>query len=170
MPPKFDASSVAYVQIKTVGGAPPPTASLAPKIGSFGLAGGPKKVGDMIAVATKDYAGLKVQVQLAIQNRQATISIIPSAAALVLQALKEPVRDRKKEKNVVHDGNITFDDILRVAHVMKERSLARELSGGCCEILGTARSIGCTVDGKPAQDVIDMVHNGEYDDQIAASQ
>lgn len=31
-----------------------------------------------------------------IMNRQATISVIPSASALIIKALKEPPRDRKK--------------------------------------------------------------------------
>lgn len=59
----------------------------------------PKKVGDDIAKGTADWKGLKITVQLKIQNRQATISVVPSAAALVIKALKEPPRDRKKQKN-----------------------------------------------------------------------
>ena len=35
--------------------------------------------------------------------------------------------------------------------VMRPRSLAKEFSGTVCEILGTARSVGCTVDGRPPQ-------------------
>ena len=34
--------------------------------------------------------------KLSVQNRIAKVSVIPSAAALVIKALKEPVRDRKK--------------------------------------------------------------------------
>jgi len=37
-----------------------------------------------------------VTVKLTVQNRQAKCTVIPSAAALVIKALKEPVRDRKK--------------------------------------------------------------------------
>lgn len=37
--------------------------------------------------------------KLTIQNRQAAVEIEPSASALVMRCLKEPVRDRKKEKN-----------------------------------------------------------------------
>src|SRR5687768_15536267 len=59
----------------------------------------PKKVGDDIAKATGDWKGLKITVQLTIQNRQATISVVPSAASMVIKALKEPPRDRKKQKN-----------------------------------------------------------------------
>lgn len=59
----------------------------------------PKKVGDDIAKATGDWKGLKITVQLRIQNRVATISVVPSAASLIIRALKEPPRDRKKVKN-----------------------------------------------------------------------
>jgi large subunit ribosomal protein L12e len=59
----------------------------------------PKKVGDDIAKATKDWKGLKITVKLVIQNRQAQIEVVPSAASLIIKALKEPPRDRKKQKN-----------------------------------------------------------------------
>ena len=35
-------------------------------------------------------------VKLSVQNRIAKVSVIPSAGALVIKALKEPIRDRKK--------------------------------------------------------------------------
>ena len=75
----------------------------------------PKKVGDDIAKATGDWKGLKVTVQLKVQNRQATCTVVPSAAALIIKALKEPPRDRKKVKNVKHHGNIKMDDIYYAA-------------------------------------------------------
>lgn len=62
----------------------------------------PKKVGDDIAKATSDWKGLKITVQLIVQNRQAQISVVPSAAALIIRALKEPPRDRKKQKNSMY--------------------------------------------------------------------
>merc|ERR1711874_190482 len=76
------------------------------------------------------------------------VSVVPSAAALIIKALKEPPRDRKKVKNVKHNGNITMDDIYEAARIMRPRSMAREFSGVCKEILGTAQSVGCTVDGR----------------------
>ena len=59
----------------------------------------PKKVGEDIAKGTQDWKGLKITVQLTIQNRQAAVSVVPSASSLVIKALKEPPRDRKKQKN-----------------------------------------------------------------------
>lgn len=83
--------------MRCVGGEVGATSSLAPKIGPLGLS--PKKVGDDIAKATGDWKGLKITVCLTIQNRQATISVVPSAASMIVKALKEPPRDRKKVKN-----------------------------------------------------------------------
>lgn len=48
----------------------------------------PKKVGEDIAKATGDWKGLRVTVQLTIQNRQAAVSVVPSASSLVIKALK----------------------------------------------------------------------------------
>jgi large subunit ribosomal protein L12e len=48
----------------------------------------PKKVGEDIAKATGAWKGLRVTVQLTIQNRQAAVSVVPSASSLVIKALK----------------------------------------------------------------------------------
>ena len=95
MPPKFDPSSVIEVFLRATGGEVGAASSLAPKIGPLGLS--PKKVGEDIAKETKkDWNGLRVTVKLTVQNRQAKVSVVPSASALVIKALKEPPRDRKK--------------------------------------------------------------------------
>uniref|UniRef100_A0A8D0CW19 Large ribosomal subunit protein uL11 n=1 Tax=Sander lucioperca TaxID=283035 RepID=A0A8D0CW19_SANLU len=123
----------------------------------------PKKVGDDIAKATGDWKGLRITVKLTIQNRQAVVEVVPSASALIIKALKEPPRDRKKVKNIKHSGSVTFDEIVGIARVMRHRSIARELSGTIKEILGTAQSVGCTIDGRPPHDVIDDINAGKVE-------
>lgn len=83
--------------------------------------------------------------------------------ATKLNLFTEPPRDRKKEKNIKHSGNVTFDEILDIARTMKSKSLAKHLSGCVKEILGTAQSIGCTIDGQPPHDVIDGINSGEVE-------
>uniref|UniRef100_A0A8C9KPQ2 Large ribosomal subunit protein uL11 n=1 Tax=Panthera tigris altaica TaxID=74533 RepID=A0A8C9KPQ2_PANTA len=146
------------VYLRCTGGEVGATSALAPKIGPLGLS--PKKVGDDIAKATGDWKGLRITVKLTIQNRQAQIEVVPSASALIIKALKEPPRDRKKQKNIKHSGNITFDEIVNIARQMRHRSLARELSGTIKEILGTAQSVGCNVDGRHPHDIIDDINSG----------
>jgi hypothetical protein len=56
----------------------------------------PKKVGDDIAKATQEWKGLRVTVKLTVKNREATVTVVPSAAALIIKALNEPVKEHKK--------------------------------------------------------------------------
>ena len=109
--------------------------------------------------------GLRVTVKLRIQNRQATVSVVPSASSLVIRALKEPPRDRKKEKNIKHTKSIPLDEIIKIARIMREadKSLAKNLRGTVKEILGTAFSVGCQVDGRSPKDVGDDVESGEVE-------
>ena len=57
-------------------------------------------------------------------------------------------------KNISHDGNISLDDVIAIARIMRPRSMARELKGTVREILGTCQSVGCTVDGDSATDML----------------
>ncbi|KAL6145825.1 hypothetical protein ACLB2K_056509 [Fragaria x ananassa] len=162
MPPKFDPSQVVEVYVRVTGGEVGAASSLAPKIGPLGLS--PKKIGEDIAKETaKDWKGLRVTVKLTVQNRQAKVSVVPSAAALVIKALKEPERDRKKTKNIKHTGNISLDDVIEIAKIMKNRSMAKDLSGTVKEILGTCVSVGCTVDGKDPKDLQQEITDGDVE-------
>ncbi len=124
MPPKVDPGATVELVLRTIGGEPANMATLAPKLGPLGVP--PKKASDVIQVcsvllfsvffslspsaqeATKDWKGLRVTVKLIIQNRIPRVEIIASSTALILKALAEPPRDRKKVKNIKHDGNISL--------------------------------------------------------------
>jgi ribosomal protein L11 len=112
-----------------------------------------------------------VTVRLTIQNRQAAVSVVPSASSLVIRALKEPPRDRKKEKNIKHSKSIPLSEIIDIAKTMREakKSLARDLKGTVLEILGTAFSVGCQVEGRSPKDVSDDIKAGEIDSESRSS-
>ncbi|KAG3257600.1 RPL12-like [Ictidomys tridecemlineatus] len=133
MPPNFNPSEIKVMYLSA-------TSALAPEIGSLGLS--PKKFGDDIAKATGDWKGLRITVKLTILDRQAQIEVVPSAFALIIKTLKEPPRDRKKQKNIKHSENITLDEIVNT------------------ETLGTAQSVGCNVDGCHPHDIIDDFNSG----------
>merc|ERR1719183_1814972 len=101
---KFDPTEVKIVYVRVTGGEVPAASAL----------------------ATKEWQGMRVTAKLVIQNRQAKAEVVPSASALVIKALKEPPRDRKKVKNIVHSGSITMDDVIRIARIMREKSLAKK--------------------------------------------
>jgi large subunit ribosomal protein L12e len=135
------------------------TASLAPKVGPLGL--NAKKIGEDIMKATKDWKGLKVTCELKVKNRVATVSVTPSVASRLIRALKEPPRDRKKVKNIKHNGNIPFAEIIKIAKEAKGKSMAADMKGTVLEVLGTAVSIGCTIDGESPQAIQEKVAAGK---------
>ena len=110
--------------------------------------------------------GLRVTVKLTIQNRQAAVSVVPSASSLVIKALKEPPRDRKKEKNIKHTKSIPLDEIIDIARTMRFKSLAKDLKGTVKEILGTAFSVGCQVDGRSPKQISDDIESGEIESML----
>ncbi len=99
-------------------------------------------------------------VKLVVQNRQAKIEVVPSAASLLIKALNEPERDRKKEKNIKHSGNVELEAVYDVARKLRNRSRAKAFVGSVKEILGTAHSIGCTVAGRSPRDVCKDIDAG----------
>jgi len=104
-----------------------------------------------------------VTVKLTIQNRQAAVSVVPTASSLIIRALKEPPRDRKKEKNIKHSKSVSLDEIIDIARTMRFKSFSKSLQGVVLEILGTAFSVGCQVDGKSPKAVQEAIHAGEID-------
>ena len=78
--------------------------------------------------------------------------------------MKEPKRQRKKKKGAVfkHTGNLTFEEIKKIAQNMRPKSLSREMKGTVKEVLGSCVAVGITVDGKSSKDVQKDVDAGKY--------
>ncbi|CAE7592326.1 Rpl12 [Symbiodinium sp. CCMP2592] len=127
MAPKFDPNEVKVVFLRQYGGEQAPSSVLAPKVGPLGMS--PKKVGDDIVKGTSQWKGIRVTVKLTIQNRAAKVDVEPNATSLVIKALKEPLRDRKKTKNIKHSGNLTKNVFLDICRQMRKKSLAKEFKG-----------------------------------------
>ena len=113
MLPKCNPNEIKVVYLRLTSVEVGARSALAPKIGPLNLS--PKKVGDDIAKAARDWKGLKITVKLTIQDGQAQMEVVPSASALIIKALEEPPQGRKKQKkNITHSGNITFDEIVNI--------------------------------------------------------
>eukprot|EP01017_Pseudomicrothorax_dubius_P001652 TRINITY_DN0_c596_g1_i2.p1 TRINITY_DN0_c596_g1~~TRINITY_DN0_c596_g1_i2.p1 ORF type:complete len:165 (-),score=60.88 TRINITY_DN0_c596_g1_i2:84-578(-) len=159
MPPKFDPSELKIIIVKCFGGETGSAATLAPKLGPLGL--NAKKVGEDIQKETGKMKGIKVLVELRCQNRAATVNILPTASALLIKELNEAPRTRKKEKIQKHGGNLTLEQVKKVAKLVEHKSLAKTFVGTVKQVLGTAISIGATVDGKNPKVTIEKINNGD---------
>ena len=152
-----------YITMKVVGGEPPSNAVLSAKLAPFGC--NPKKAGETISKQTAEYTNIRIYAKLSIQAREIkNVEVIPTCSAYIIKALKEPKRQRKKEKGAVfkHTGNLTFEEIKKIANNMRPKSLAREMKGTIKEVLGTCVAVGITVDGKSPKDVQKEVDAGKY--------
>ncbi len=94
------------------------------------------------------------------------MSVVPTASTLVIKALKEPPRDRKKEKNIKHTKSVPLDEIIEIARTMRFKSFSKELKGTVKEILGTAFSVGCQVDGRSPKDIQADIESGEIESTL----
>ena len=120
-----------------------------------------KKVGEDIVKEGTKWKGIRVMVQLKCQNRAAEITVNPSSSALLIKELGNYERDRKKVKNVTHKGNLTLEQIKKIAKVLEEKSMSKSFAGTVKQVLGTCLSLGCTVDKQSPKQVIAKINNGE---------
>mmetsp|Transcript_47598 Transcript_47598/g.137494 ORF Transcript_47598/g.137494 Transcript_47598/m.137494 type:complete len:166 (-) Transcript_47598:62-559(-) len=161
MAPKFDPNEVKIVKLRQYGGEQAPSSVLAPKVGPLGMS--PKKIGDDIVKGTSAWKGIRVTVKLTIQNRAAKVDVEPNATSLVIKELKEPLRDRKKTKNIKHSGNLTKAQLFSVARQMRSKSLAKAFSGTVKEVLGSCNAVGCTVEGMKPTELQEAIDNEEFE-------
>ena len=137
------------------------TSKLAPKLSPLGVP--PPKVVQDIAKATQKFAGFRASVRVIVCNRQFRVELEDSTPTLLIAALNEGHRDRKKTKKVKHNGNLTLDQIIDIARTMRPKSCARTLAGTVKEVLGTAQAMGvATIDGKyTCKDAQQKITKGE---------
>lgn len=153
--------SEVIIRARVWGGESGVTAKLAPRLGPLGVNSG--QVGTQVAKATEGYKGYRCTVQITIVDRQATIEVVPSTSTLIIHALNEPHRDRKKAKNAKHTGSVSLDAIIDIARQMRHKSMSKTLAGTVKEVLGTAQAMGARCEGQNAKDIQKKISNGEIE-------
>ena len=118
--------------------------------------------------ATKDFEGLSVPVEITIDTDTKEFEIrvgIPTTTALLMKeaGAKQPTGDPAHQKI----GNISFEQVVKVAILKRDSLTAKTLRAAVKTVLGTARSIGITVDGKDPKEVQKLVDEGVYDEILS---
>lgn len=142
---------------------------LGPALGPTGL-----NIGQVIAQInekTKAFSGMQVPVKVIADTKAKTFEIEvgtpPTSALLKKEAgVKEPVKETEGEKGKKTIGNLTLDQIVKVAHAKKDQSLARTLKSRAKEAVGTCVSLGITVEGKPAKEFMAEISAGQHDGKL----
>jgi large subunit ribosomal protein L11 len=135
---------------------------LGPALGPLGL--NIMAVVNKINELTKDYAGMKVPVKVIVDTEDKTFEVTvgtPTASALIVAELK--IEKGSGTPNTAKVGNLSMEQIVRIAKIKRPELLARTITGAAKEILGTCVSIGATVEGKDPREVQTEIDEGKYE-------
>jgi large subunit ribosomal protein L11 len=116
---------------------------------------------------TKNYSGMKVPVKISVdtENKEFEVTVgTPTTSALLVSELG--VTKGSSVPNTEKIGNVSLEQIVRIAQVKINDVLARDLKAAVKEVLGTSVSMGVTVEGKDPREVQKDVDQGKYDELL----
>ena len=135
---------------------------LGPALGPLGV--------NVLAIVTKineitqDYSGMKVPVKISVDtdNKEFEVTVgTPTTSALLVSELG--VTKGSGTPNTEKIGNLSIDQVIRIAKVKADDVLGRDLKAAVKEVLGTGVSMGVTIEGKDPRIVQQEIDNGKYD-------
>ncbi|MHA1689149.1 MAG: 50S ribosomal protein L11 [Promethearchaeota archaeon] len=150
----FDLSSNAS-------GGPP----IGPAVGPTGI--NIKDVVDAINEKTMIFKGLTVPVRIECDPETKQFEIFvetPSTASLLLKEAGVEKGSSEAAENKV--GNLTLEQVISVARAKRDIFLDKTFKKAVKTVLGTALSVGLTVEEEDPRVIQKRIDNGEYDDII----
>ena len=139
----------------------------------LGPALGPLGVNVMMIVnrineLTKDYAGMKVPVKVIVDPDTKQFEVIlgtPTTPALIVSELK--IEKGSGTPNTAKVGNLSMEQVIRVAKIKRPELLAKTLKSAAKEVLGSCVSMGVTVENKDPREVQKEIDEGKHDEIFA---
>jgi len=154
-------SEIKVVEILVNGGQANAGPPLGPALGPLGV--------NIVAIVTKineltkDYSGMRVPVKVSVNTEDKTFEVTvgtPTASALLVAELK--VEKGSGTPNTVKVGDLSMEQIVRIAKIKTPELLAKNLKDAAKEILGTCVSVGVTAEGKDPREVQKEIDAGSY--------
>jgi large subunit ribosomal protein L11 len=139
---------------------------LGPALGPLGV--NTMAIVNRINELTRDYAGMKVPVKVAvdIETKSFEVSIgTPTASALIVSELK--IEKGSGTPNTAKVGDLTIEQVVRIAKIKRPELLAPTLKNAAKEMLGTCVSMGVTVEGKDPREVQKEIDSGKYEEMFS---
>jgi large subunit ribosomal protein L11 len=137
---------------------------LGPALGPLGV--NVAQVVAKINEATKDLNGMQVPVKIKVKSRtEFEIEVgTPPTSALILKEIG--VEKGTGDKTAI--GNLTMDQVVKIANVKRRGLLSKTLKNAAREVIGTAGSLGATVEGMPSKEAQAAIAGGKYDEIFEA--
>ncbi len=153
------------VSALVVGGEANAGPPLGPALGPLGV--NVMQIVKEINEVTKAYTGMRVPVKVNVDTdtKQFTIEVgIPTAAALIVK--ESGISKGAATAKTAVAGNLTVDQLVKIACVKKAQSYGSELKSVAKEVAGTCVSMGVTIEGKQGKDFLAEVKEGKWDDAL----
>jgi large subunit ribosomal protein L11 len=153
------------VEVLVSGGQATAGPPLGPALGPLGL--NIVAVVNKINELTKDYSGMKVPVKISVNTEEKTFEVtvgVPTTSALLVSELK--IEKGSGTPNSEKVGNLSVDQIVRIAKIKQPELLSSTLKGAAKEVMGTCVSMGVTVEDKDPREVQKEVDEGKFDDVL----
>jgi large subunit ribosomal protein L11 len=154
-------------QIKLLieGGNMQPGPVLSQKIGPLGMNMG--QVIQKINEATKNFEGLKVPIELEIDNSTKQFEVIvfsPPVSELIKKelGLEKGTGDHKKTKV----ANASIEQIINVTKTKQANLLSRDFKSAVKTVVGSCVTLGVLIENKPAKEIEQDIDEGKYDKEI----
>ncbi len=132
---------------------------LGPSLGPLGI--NIKQVVDDINELTKEFDGMQVPIKVIVDaNKNVTLEVgIPPTSALILKELG--IEKGSSEDETV--GDLTIEQVLRVARMKKDKVLSYTPANAAKEIIGTCVPMGVTVEGMTPGAAQKAIGSGEIE-------
>jgi len=138
---------------------------LGPELGPL-----PADVGEVVSEIndkTSDFNGMEVPVDVTVDEETGDFEVEvgkPPVAALIKDVLG--IESGSGEPNLDKVADMEFSQACRIARMKSTDLLGMDLRGCVKEVIGSAQSMGITVDGKDAYDIQQEIDDGEYDEEL----
>ena len=142
-------------------GGPP----IGPAVGPTGI--NIKDVVDAVNEKTMLFKGLTVPVRIECDPETKQFEIFvetPSTASLLLKELGIEKGSINSSENKA--GDLTLEQVINVTNAKKDIFLSKTFKNAVKTVLGTALSVGATVEGDDPRVVQKKIDDGDYDDKI----
>ena len=116
---------------------------------------------------TKEYPGMRVPVKIIVQVESKTFTIevgIPTSSALL--AKESGIEKGSGVPNSEKVGNVTMDQLVKIANIKIEQSYATSIKSTIKELLGSCVSMGITIENKNPDEILKEVNDGQWDKSI----
>jgi len=138
---------------------------LGPALGPLGV--NVLAIVNKINEVTKSYAGMKVPVKISVDTETKEFEVnvgTPTASALIVSELG--IEKGSKAPKTEKVGNLSMEQILRIAKLKRVELLSKNLKAAVKEVLGTCVSMGVTVENKDPREIQQEIDQGKHDESL----